>query len=61
MFGVVCVTAGQGVQKQMPSAKMKWRLCRPAEVWMVRAPNLPVILDVRGAAGVVFVRALKGS
>lgn len=55
------MTVGQDVQKQMPSAKVKRCLCRSAEVWMVRAPNLPVVLDVRGAACVVFVRALRGS
>lgn len=40
------MTVGQDVRKPMSSAKMK----RIAELWIVRTPNLPVILDVRGVA-----------
>lgn len=53
MVGVVSVAVGQDTQRQVPSAKVKQCVLRSAEVWMVRAPNLPVILDVRGAACVV--------
>lgn len=55
------MTAGQDVQKQMPSGKMKQCLCGSVEVRMVRARNLPVVLDVRVVACVVFACALKGS
>lgn len=61
MVGAVCVTTGQDVQKQMPSAKMKQCLCGSVEVRMVRACNLPIVLDVGVVACVVFVCALKGS
>lgn len=59
MVGVVSVAVGQDTQRQVPSAKVKQCVLRSAEVWMVRTPNLPIILDVRGAACVVFV--LKSS
>lgn len=55
------MTAGRDVQKQMPSAKMKQCLCGSVEVRMVRAHNLPVGLDVRVVACVVFASALKAS
>lgn len=52
---------GQDVQEQMPSADMKRCLCRSAKVWMVRAPNLAVTLDVRGVVCMMSVCALKVS
>lgn len=61
MVGVVCVSVGQDTQRQVPSAKVKRCVLRSAEVWMVRAPNLPIILDVRGAAYMVFMFVLKSS
>lgn len=51
--------AGHAEADALSKDEMIRNLCRSAEVWMVRAPNLPVILDVRGAACVVFVCALK--
>lgn len=59
MVGVVSVAVGQDTQRQVPSAKVKQCVLRSAEVWMVRAPSLPIILDVRSVACVVFV--LKSS
>lgn len=59
MVGVVSVAVGQDTRRQVPSAKVKQCVLRSAEVWMIRTPNLPIILDVRGAPCVVFV--LKSS